>query len=295
MKRYQTLFINFDTVNTITIYHTSGAPLEAARRLCGRYEALFSRFQPGSDLWRINHALGAPVEVDEETAELIARSIAYTEATGGVFDITVGTLTGLWDFSGKQPPPAEASLQQAAGLVDSSRIQVEGRTVRVPAGVQLDLGGIAKGFIADKLAEFLRAEGVRSGMINLGGNILLLGGKPDGSPWKVGLQRPREDSCEWAATVEAEVVSVVTSGIYERGYDKHGARLHHVLNIKTGRPVESDLAAVSVICESSTDADAYSTAFLCMGSERTKKLLKQRPSFKVFLQKRDGTTEWCGT
>ena len=139
--------------------------------------------------------------------------------------------------------------------------------------------------LSNKLAEFLRAEGVRSGMINLGGNILLLGGKPDGSPWKVGLQRPREDSCEWAATVEAEDVSVVTSGIYERGYDKHGARLHHVLNIKTGRPVESDLAAVSVICESSTDADAYSTAFLCMGSERTKKLLKQRPSFKVFLQK----------
>lgn len=287
MERYQTLFMNFDTVNTITIYHTSGAPLEAAQRLCGRYEALFSRFQPGSDLWRINHALGAPVEVEEETAELIARAIPYTEATGGVFDITVGTLTSLWDFSGEKSPPEEAYLQQAAGLVDSSGIRLEGRTVRVPAGVQLDLGGVAKGYIADKLAELLRAEGVRSGMINLGGNILLIGRKPDGSPWKVGLQRPREDSCEWAATVEVEDVSVVTSGIYERGYDKNGARLHHVLNTKTGRPVESDLAAVSVICESSTDADAYSTAFLCMGSERTKKLLKQMPNFKAFLQKRD--------
>lgn len=295
MERYQAMFLNFDTINTITIYHTNRVPLMKAQQICGHCESLFSRFQAGSDIWRVNHAQGAPVEVDGKTIDVISRAIACTEATGGAFDITVGALSGLWDFSGRETPPSRERLLRRAELVGAGQIEIKGRTVRVPPGVQLDLGGIAKGYVTDLLVELMRAEGVRSGIINLGGNLFLLGRKPDGSLWKAGLQRPVEDSCQWVDTVEAEDVSIVTSGIYERGYDQGEQHLHHILDPGTGLPSASDLAAVSVICANSTEADAYSTAFLCLGVERTKNALAHMSNVKAFLQRKDGIAEWCGT
>ena len=295
MERFRTTFFNFDTVNTIAIYHHDARPLEAVRRYCAHCESLFSRFLEGSDLWRINHAEGRPVTVAPETAELLSLSKVYATKTSGAFDITIGTLTSLWDFSGQIPPPDCQWLREGVKRVDSNQIVIDGQTVQIPTGTLLDLGGIAKGYVADGIIRRLRADGVISAVVNLGGNVCVLGRRLDGALWRIGIQSPQEGASQYSTVVSLRDASVVTSGIYERGYDYNGRRLHHILDPDTGFPAENDLAAVSVICKQSVAADALSTAFLCIGSVRSKEMLTNFPSLRVFLQKRDGSSEWYGT
>lgn len=292
MQRHQITFLNFDTVNTVSIFGHEEI-LDEVRRSCTRYEEKFSRFRPGSDIWNINHAKGKKTVVSPETAELIRMAVDYSRQTGGTFDITVGGLSALWDFSGESnQEPKPSKLRKQAALVGSEYIEIEQNTVRVPAGVQLDLGGIAKGYITDMLVQMLRRSGVTSGLINLGGNVYAMGTREDGSPWRVGIQEPTAASYECSTTVEIQDQAVVTSGIYERGY-RRGARWnHHILNIKTGLPIENELAAVTIICNRSVDADAYSTAALCLGEERTCALLNGRTGFQAYFQGKDGVKNW---
>ncbi len=186
-----------------------------------------------------------------------------------------------------------ALLQRRAALVGSAQMAIDGQRVRLPAGGQLDLGGIAKGYIADGVVRLLRAQGVASAVVNLGGNTCVLGRRPDGEPWRIGIQRPQAGSLQYAAKISAQDVSVVTSGIYERGYDRHGRRVHHILNPQSGLPAENDLAAVTVISSRSVEADAYSTAFLCAGSARAREMLAALPQLQVFFQFRDGSSQWA--
>ncbi len=292
MERFQTIFLNFDTVNIITIYHRDARPLAAARRYCAHCESLFSRFLSGSDLWRIDHAGGRPVTVAPETAELISLAMTYAAETSGAFDITIGALTSLWDLSGQAPPPNFQQLRENIGRVDSSQIAIDGQTVQLPAGMSLDLGGIAKGYIADGIIRLLRIYEVTSAIVDLCGNIYVLGRRPDGERWRVGIRSPQAGPSPCAAVLALEDTSVVTSGIYERGYDRDGRRFHHILDPKTGLPAENDLASVSVIYDQSVAADAFSTALLCVGSARAMEMLRCLPALQVFFQKRDGSTLW---
>ena len=282
----QIRFAAFDTGVQIRAYGAADIcipALEQAYADCRRYERLFSRTIPSSDISRINAAQGAWVEVDVDTAELVERALAYCAASHGVFDITIGAASRLWNLKEGIIPSAEA-LAEATQHVDWHGVRVERseHATRVhlddPAAM-IDLGGIAKGWIADALDHMLERAGVCAYVIDLGGNVLVRGDKPDGSPWKVGLPHPAQGRAgsTLAGTIELESGSIVTSGIYERACMHDGVLYHHVLSPRTGMSIETEYPAVSVVCERSIDAEGYSTTLLSLGAEHGRELMAEHP------------------
>ncbi len=264
----------FDTVVTLTLYGGSAELMDEVWSACDRYEALLSKTVEGSDVYRINHAGGETVTVDPETWTILSRAKEMNRKTGGAFSVTIAPLTAQWDFTGgTHRMPTEAERLAALPLVDDEKLLLgENNTVKLPAGMEVDLGGIAKGYIADQIAQLLRGK-VSGAIINLGGNVYVIGHKPDGSPFKVGIQDPSDATGQALAAVAATDVSVVTSGIYERGFTLDGVRYHHILDPKTGLPADSDLASASILLESSMDADALATACIVLGSQEAMALL----------------------
>ncbi len=272
----------FDTAVTLTIYDSASAAdktsalLDEAMALCHTYDDMFSRTKEGSDIYRINHSGGEWTTVSDETISLIQSALEYCEMTGGEIDITIAPVKDLWDFSGTEnvKMPATANIASALEHVDYSQIEIEGNKVRLAdpqAGI--DLGFIAKGYIADHLRSFLLEKGVKSALINLGGNIAVIGVKPDGSAFQIGVQEPFATAGTYCTTVSASqstpgTSSVVTSGIYERSFEYNGKLYHHILDCETGKPAQTDLAGVTIITDSSLHADALSTTCLLLGLEK---------------------------
>lgn len=256
-----------DAVITISGYADKEI-LEGAVALCGEYEKIFSRTVKGSDVWRINHGEGSPVRVCGDTAELLTIALEVCEKSGGALDITIAPASDLWDFKADEPEiPDSGELSSAAELVDYTKLKLEGDMVTLPAGMAIDLGAVAKGYIADKAAEYLKEKGVESAILNLGGNVVALGCKPDGSKWSIGIQDPEKENGRAGYSVLVADESVVTSGIYQRGFDKDGVRYHHILDRATGWPVQNGLASVTIIADSSAMADAMSTACFVLGRD----------------------------
>lgn len=256
-----------DAVITISGYADKEI-LEGAVALCGEYEKIFSRTVKGSDVWRINHGEGRPVQVCGDTAELLTIALEVCEKSGGALDITIAPASDLWDFKADEPEiPDSGELSSAAELVDYTKLKLEGDMVTLPAGMAIDLGAVAKGYIADKAAEYLKEKCVESAILNLGGNVVALGGKPDGSKWSIGIQDPEKENGKSGYSVMVADKSVVTSGIYQRGFDKDGVRYHHILDSATGWPVQNGLASVTIIADSSAMADAMSTACFVLGRD----------------------------
>ncbi len=227
----------FDTVVTMQVYTDDEDLLTRAQAECQRYDDLLSKTHEGSDVWNINHAQGKRVAVSDETREILEKALEYSRASDGVFDITVEPCVALWDFTGEGMGllPDEEALAQAADKVDWTLVDINDEGVLLPPGMTIDLGAIAKGYITDQIADFLKAGGVESGYLNFGGNVLTIGHKPDGSEWNIGIQDPlgkRDQNIVGAARVSDQ--AVVTSGIYERGFDLDGVRYHHILDTSTG-------------------------------------------------------------
>lgn len=260
-----TLFV-FDTVVTLTAYCDQDT-LDAAAERCLFFENAFSRTVEGSDVWRLNEAAGAPVEVEPETADVITRALAYSEASGGLFDITIGAVSSLWDFVSGIKPEDDA-IAEAVRHVDYRCVEVDGTTVRLSdPDAKIDLGGIAKGYIADDLVRLFAEAGCSSACVNLGGNVAVLGGKPDGSPWKVGVQDPNGSANDIIAAVSCTDATVVTSGLYERQFTQDGVNYYHILDPRTGYPATTDLVSSSIITTSSTDGDAWATILFLQGHD----------------------------
>ena len=259
-----------NTFCTITIHgNPDRAVLAEAFDLCAEYEKLLSITEQGSDVWRINHAGGAPVTVAPQTAEIIKAGLEYGELSGGMFDITIGRLSTLWDFTGESGVPSEADIYNALETVDYRQVVLNGNTVQLlNPEAWIDLGGIAKGYIADMAASFLKERGVESAIVDLGGNIVTVGQKPDGSPWRIGITKPFSDRKETIGYVETGEASVVSSGIYERQFVENGEVFHHILNPFTGMPVRSDVVGATVLSDESMFGDALSTIIPLVGSER---------------------------
>lgn len=287
--RTRIAFDAFDTRVGICAYgekETCARGLMRAYEDCMEYERLFSRTRTGSDVSRINEAQGAWVEVDERTAELIEAALAYCAASHGAFDITIGTASRLWDLK-RGVIPDKHMLDEAMQHVNwhGVRVEREGSRARMrlddPAAM-IDLGGIAKGWIADALDEMLTRNGIPGYVIDLGGNILVRGEKPDGSPWMVGLPDPAcgpgaRERMKPVGTIRIASGSVVTSGVYERARVCDGVLYHHVLDPKTGMPIAVEHPAVSVVCERSIDAEGFSTTLLALGIEKSRELAAEHP------------------
>lgn len=278
----------FDTVNTISAY-CDDALLTDAMAQCERYNALLSKTVPGSDVWNINHANGEQATVSEHTVSILSLAREVAEASGGAFNIALGKLASLWRFtSGEARVPSAEEISAALENTDCTLIEVGCDWVRVPSGMQIDLGGIAKGYIADRVADYLRERGIDSALLNFGGNVVTIGNRADGKPWSVGLQTPGGATGRdfWGA-VECSNGSVVTSGVYERGFDIGGVRYHHILDPRTGYPVQNRLVSVTAVGPDSLVADALTTAMFVLGIEEGAKLGERFGLEFVFLD-RDG-------
>lgn len=273
-----------DTVATITIFDgpdESGGEelLNESFNEIRRYERLFSAEIPDSDVSRINRSRGERVDINFETAELLKTALRYCELSDGAFDITIRPVSKLWDFkSGQCRIPDESSISEALKHVGYENIildEVEYAVSLKDPDSEIDLGAVAKGYTADRIKEYLLDRGVTSAIINLGGNVLLIGSKRDGSPFKIGIEKPFSKEGEMIKTLSEKDVSIVTSGNYERCFEKDGKLYHHILDTETGYPVESGLNAVTIVSGKSVDGDALSTICFCLGKERAEELLNR--------------------
>lgn len=291
-----------DTICTITV---DGMKKDEAEQViarafetCRDYENMLSKTVEGSDIYKLNHAGGKAVTVQDETLALLKKGIAYGRLSEGRFDITIGAVSELWGFSGENPKVPDAEqLKEAVSTVDYRQIEIEGNEVSLKkAKAQVDLGGIAKGYIADRLVEQMKREGAERAIISLGGNIAVIGEKAEGVPWNIGIERPYSDRREILGSVGLSDGTVATSGVYERCFEENGKLYHHVLDPKTGYPMEGELDAVAVKGQTgqSADCDAMGTICLMAGEKKGHQLLKEFPGLEAaFIDKSDNiqTTE----
>lgn len=259
-----------DTVVTLKLYDTDDESLlDECFALTAEYEELLSRTREGSDVWNINHSGGVPVEISQETADLLATALDYCELSGGKFDISVAPVVSLWNFTSQERAgeiPEDAALADALPHVDYRNITLDGTTVTLAdPDASIDLGGIAKGYIADCLKDYLTGQGVASGLIDLGGNMLTIGTKPDGSQWNIGIRKPFSQTGELITAVRCTDQSIVTSGTYERYFEKDGQIYHHILDPGTGYPIQNGLTSVTILSDRSMDGDALSTTCFTLG------------------------------
>lgn len=282
-----------NTTCDITIYDVTGNEgkeiVEGAFKEVRRYENLLSKTVEDSDIYRINSSAGKFTDVSGETVAVIEQGLKMGEISGGLFDITIGNVTELWDFTGENPHVPEAEeLQSAISDVNYKSVIIEDNRVELKnSGAAIDLGGIAKGYIADKITDFLEKNGVKKAIINLGGNVVVIGEKDNDTPWHIGVERPYSDRTELVGSVKVTDSTLVTSGIYERKFEENGVIYHHVLDPKTGYPRKTDLESVTIKATKgySGFCDGLSTICLMMGKDKAidlvEDLQKQYPEMEL--------------
>lgn len=267
----------FNTVITLTLYDSSQEPLlDECFSIAEQYENMFSASIDSSEISKINQAGGSPVLVSDETIALIQKGLEYCKRSEGRFDITIGKLSSLWNFSENEGfLPNADEIADAVSTIDYQKVSIHGNEVQLSnPDTHIDLGGIAKGYIADRMKEYLEENDVTAGLINLGGNVLCLGAKTDGSSYRIGIQKPFDEDGAAAAIVDVTDKTVVSSGVYERYITVDGQMYHHILNPSTGYPYETNLLGVSIICENSADGDGLSTTCFALGLEAGMELIE---------------------
>ena len=300
--------IKLNTAVQITIYDSQDKSLlDDCLALCDKYELIFSRTDEESELYKLNHRISdsavsnqttetqpTPYQINgttntwhisEDLAALLSEGLSITKESDGAFDIAIAPLTSLWDFTAEDPKvPDDADIQNALPQCSSDGVTIDGQDITLPSDdIQFDVGAIAKGYIADRLKDFLVKKGVNSAIINLGGNVLCIGSKPDGTPFKVGIQKPFADRNETEAIMDITGKSVVSSGIYERCFKQDGKLYHHILNPKTGYPYDNGLISVTIISDQSVDGDALSTTCFALGLDEGLKFAEKKGVQAVFI------------
>jgi thiamine biosynthesis lipoprotein len=262
--------------------------LEAVCREVARIEGLFSRFLPDSDISRVNGSAGTKSEkVSLETYDVLSKAVEFSRCFPGCFDVTIGPLVTLWHIAKESfAQPDEPSIKQVLPLVNYRDLILDPWEMTAGlrnGGQSVDLGGIGKGFAGDRIVEVFKRFGISSAYSNLGGNVVTVGAKPDGSPWHIGIQHPRQED-GLVGSVSVVNQTVVTSGDYQRCYtDSQGKRHHHLLDPTTGYPAESGLISVSIVTEKSLAADALSTILFVAGMEKGLEFLSSLPQTEAIL------------
>ena len=252
-----------DTVMTAAVYGSADA-LDAVEAETYRLDALLAAQKDDSEIAAVND--GAEI-VSEETAALLRRALEIAAETNGAYDPTVYPLMRAWGFTdGNYRVPADAELDALLQTTGWTEVSVDGTTASLPGGFALDLGGIGKGYAAGRCKEILKAHGVTSALLSLGGNVSALGSKPDGTAWTVAIEDP--DGGDYLGTVQIADQCVVTSGGYQRYFEQDGVRYWHILDPETGKPARSGMKSVTIVSADDTLADALSTALFVMGPER---------------------------
>ena len=262
-KRTATVFA-MDTYMELTVYGSADA-LAAAEARIRESERLFSVTDEESGIFAVNHNGGGEVSV--ETAALISAALEFGARTEGALDITVYPVVRAWGFTTDAfYVPSEEELSTLLGAVDYRRVTMSGNTVSLAEGTEIDLGSVAKGYTADCLTSLLHDAGVMSALLNLGGNVQAVGSRPDGKDWRVAIRNP--NGKEYVGVLSVSDCAVVTSGGYERYFERDGEVYHHIIDPATGYPAKSGLSSVTVVAHSGLLADALSTALYVMGLDR---------------------------
>lgn len=277
-----------DTVMTLEAYgQNADAALDEAVAEIERLDALWSIASSDGEIARLNAE--KQITASADTLALLTRAKEISAATDGLFSTTIAPLMEAWGFTnGDYRVPDEAELSALLAHVDDEEIAISDSTVTIPADAKVDLGGIAKGFTSARVMEIFRENGVKNGILSLGGNVQALGTKPDGSLWRVGLQDPADERALFA-TLELADKAVITSGAYERNFEQNGITYHHIIDPRTGYPAESGLSSVTIVSDDGTLADGLSTALFIMGKESAVEFWRShRNDFDMVLLADDG-------
>lgn len=245
----------------------------------GLESSVLSWRKEGSDVYRINEGAGSPVSVSPDTAKIIAQCTSISDDCNGVFDITVGNITKLWDFGGEnQRLPSDDEIKTALGSVGYKNVSVSGNAVRINKGQSLDLGAVGKGFACDKIKDLLKKGRTKSAVVSVGGSLLIYGNRN----FTVGIVNPDNDK-QSMGTLKLKNTCVSTSGNYEKYFEQDGKRYHHILNATTGYPATSEFKSVTVVCESGLLSDALSTVCYIAGYRKSVEILKKYDAEAVFI------------
>lgn len=259
------------TVVTVTLYDsTDESILTKVFDKVKDLESILSINENGTLVDKINENAGiSPVKVDDDTFTIIKKGIEYSNLTNGLFDISIGPLVKLWSIGLPEAKvPTLEEINEKLPLINYNDIEIneDEKTVFLKRkGMMIDLGGIAKGYTADVISNILTEEGVKSAIINLGGNVYTHGTKVNSTNWNIGIQNPFSDRGDIVGTLSISNKSIVTSGIYERYIEQDGVKYHHILNPKTGYPYDNEIAGITIISDNSVDGDALSTSVFAMG------------------------------
>lgn len=286
-----------DTVMSLEVYG-DGAEERAAQAVetIYRLEGLWDVTDEDSEIWALDHSGGAWVDLSPETAELLDQALALCALTDGALDLTAYPAVRAWGFTtGDYRVPAREELEALVPLIDYTRLELDaaGARARLPEGMELDLGAVAKGYAGALLARQLREAGTASALLSLGGNIQAVGARPDGSPWRIAIQDPAQDGQAALGVVEIVDQAVVTSGGYQRYFEEDGTRYWHIMDPDTAAPARGGLSSVTVIGADGTVCDALSTALFVMGAERAADFWRDHPELEVelILTAEDGSVQ----
>ncbi|MFP4976293.1 FAD:protein FMN transferase [Paenibacillus sp. CN-4] len=285
----QTFYI-YDTVVNIRLNGDKAAQehMDHIGQILETIDRQISRTEADGEVYAVNQAAGKKaVAVSEDTLEIVKLSVKYAEDMDGLFDPSIGPLVDLWKIGeGGERVPDQADIDAAVKLTNYKDIVIDeaNKTVMLKReGMVLDLGGIGKGYAADKIAEYLKSEGIDSAMINLGGSSIIgLGTKPGGVKWNIGLQDPDKSRGTQLGTIQIADEVIDASGVYERFFMQDGVRYHHILDPHTGFPAQNGLKSITIMSPNATDADALSTGVFLMGLEKGMKYIESLDNVEAF-------------
>lgn len=286
----------YDTIISVTIYGTekvrADVILDECMNVCEHYQNLFDPDIQTSDIAKINSSSPNPVKVDPDTVKCLQEALRYSVISNGKFDITIKPVSDLWDFhEDSHHIPSSEQLKNAVDLVDYRKITIdpENSTVSLGGGASVELGAAAKGFIAGKIKDLLAEKSITGAIINIGGDISLIGAKPDGSDFNIGINDPLSEG-KTAMALALRDTSVATSGTYERCFTSGGQKYHHILDTNTGYPVDTDVLSVTVITKDPLDADCLCTLCVIEGADKAVDIINDIPDTEAVIIRNDGVT-----
>ena len=285
----------FDTVVSVDIYPDNSAGseeiAEKCLEICDHYQKLFDEKIKTSDIAKINSSAGQTVPVDHDTAVMISDALYYSSLSNGKFDITIDPVSDLWDFhEGTYRVPSDNDLEKACKLVDYRNVNADTKSNTVTLlspGTSIDVGGAAKGYIADRIADYLKTQSITGAIINMGGDMYLLGTKPDKDLFNIGINDPDANGC--VMSLYLSDCAVATSGTYERTITQNGQVYHHILDPRTGKSADTDIKSVTVISNSSMTSDCLCTVCILLGSDRSMQLIENLPDTEAIMILNDGS------
>ncbi len=277
------------TICTISLpYGTADEVFDGCFKVLDDVESSISRTDADSELSLINK--NKKGVLDPDTFNLMQSSLDMYRESGGAFNPAIGAAVSLWDIGGDNPRiPSDEELAAVDVDADDILVNIRNSSVTIPSNMEIDLGAVGKGWSANKLRTYLRKEHISNAIINLGGNILLLGKKDNKKNWTIGLQDPNKDTGDSYILLSLNDTSIVTSGTYERFFIEDGVKYHHILSSETLYPAESDIISSTIISKNSTLCDMLSTTCFIMGSEKALEFIKRYDGVSAIFLLKDGS------